>query len=425
MNMEFSCKRLEYNSFEKLNTIQNLNKKQVDNYVLFGYNKEKFTEDLHDYRSLIFYDKKLIAYGPPKSTNYESFKNNNKNFNENINVDLFVEGTMIMFYYNNYKSQWETSTRGNIGATCSFFQNSSKKTFRNMFDESCNMSFLDVSKLDKSLCYIFVMNHPDNRIVNKCDIPTLHLVKVYKITNNEEEETFSVEVLKELNTIKEMFVNTLVQFPQLDLSNTENNNTYLEIENFVNNSSFQLMGVIIYDNINDIRTKIRNEKYETVRKLRGNQPKLDYRYLELKKNKNINKYLQYYPEHKENFDEYWNKTKEFTNDLYNYYVETHITKSKKIDEIPKEFKSHAYNLHQIYLNNLRPNKYSMQRTHVISYVNQLPEALLLHALNYKKKQNSNLSIQIPDDELNNNLSMPLAPRNISKENFSSLQSTPN
>ncbi len=424
--MEFSCKSLEYNSFEKLNTIHNINKKQLDNYTLFGYNKEKFTEDLHDYRSLIFYNKNLIAYGPPKSTNYDLFKNNNNNFSENIDVDLFVEGTMIMLYYNNYTTQWETSTRGNIGATCSFFQNSSKKTFRNMFDESCNMSFLDISKLDKSLCYIFVMNHPDNRIVNKCDIPTLHLVKVYKINNNEQEETFDIQVLKELNSIKEMFVNTLVQFPQLDLNDSSNNITYESIEEFVNKSSFQVMGVIIYDKINDVRTKIRNNKYESVRKLRGNQPKLDYRYLELKKNKNINKYLQYFPEHKENFDEYWNKTREFTNDLYKYYVETHITKSKKMDDIPKEFKSHAYNLHQFYLNNLRPNKYSMQKNHVINYVNQLPEAMLLHALNYKKKQPSTLSIKIPEISINDKISIPLAPRNnVNNENFESTQSTPN
>ena len=424
--MEFSCKSLEYNSFEKLNTIHNINKKQLDNYTLFGYNKEKFTEDLHDYRSLIFYNKNLIAYGPPKSTNYDLFKNNNNNFSENIDVDLFVEGTMIMLYYNNYTEQWETSTRGNIGATCSFFQNSSKKTFRNMFDESCNMSFLDISKLDKSLCYIFVMNHPDNRIVNKCDIPTLHLVKVYKINNNEQEETFDIQVLKELNSIKEMFVNTLVQFPQLDLNDSSNNITYESIEEFVNNSSFQVMGVIIYDKLNDVRTKIRNNKYESVRKLRGNQPKLDYRYLELKKNKNINKYLQYFPEHKENFDEYWNKTREFTNDLYKYYVETHITKSKKMDDIPKEFKSHAYNLHQFYLNNLRPNKYSMQKNHVINYVNQLPEAMLLHALNYKKRKPSLLTIKIPEASINDKISIPLAPRNnVNNENFESTQSTPN
>ena len=175
------------------------------------------------------------------------------------------------------------------------------------------------------------------------------------------------------------------------------------------------MGLILYDKERDIRTKIRNKNYEFVRKLRGNQPKLDYRYLELKKNKTINKYLQFFPEHKENFDEFWNKTKEFTNDLYEFYVETHIKKTKNIQDIPKEFKPHLYNLHQYYINDLRPNKFSLQRMHVISYVNHLPEALLLFALNYKKNKKNHLRLEIPDEDLSIlNSDIPMAPRYVSK-----------
>ena len=421
--MSFSSKNLEYNSFNQLNKIHNLNKKQYSDYTLFGYNKDTLTDDLLDYRSLIFYKNKLLGYCPPKSISYELFKTTYNNNSEAIKLELFVEGTMIMLYYNSDTEEWETSTRGNIGANTSFFQNKSKKTFRNMFDESCNMSFLDINKLNKDLCYIFVMNHPDNRIVTKCDIPELYLVKVYKITNNED-ETFNVDVLNNLSTIKHTIINTLIKYPDdymksIDMNinkcmDVNNNINYTLIEACVNMLHYNYMGFVIYDSARDIRTKIRNQKYEYVRKLRGNQPKLDYRYLELKKNKNINKYLQYFPEHKENFDEYWNKTKDFTIDLYQYYVDTHITKTKQMDTVPKEFKPHIYNLHQYYLQDLRPSKYTLQKTHVISYVNNLPEAMLLYALNYKKNH-LNLSLIIPDTIDNIYNTVPPVPRVKSKD----------
>tara|TARA_B100002019_G_C21253953_1_gene592800 strand:- start:384 stop:1718 length:1335 start_codon:yes stop_codon:yes gene_type:complete len=423
-NMSFSSKTLEYNSFEQLNKIHNLNKKQSNDYTLLGYKKDTITDDLYDYRSLIFYNNKLLAYAPPKSISYELFKTSYPEHDENLELELFVEGTMIMLYYNSETTTWETSTRGNIGATTSFFQNKSKKTFRNMFDEACNMSFLDINILNKELCYIFVMNHPDNRIVTRCDIPELYLVKIYKIINNED-NTFDVQVLNNLNSIKEEIPNTLIKYPdqlmnQLNLSindfKDESNNFHYEKLNAITKGfNYNIMGVVLYDKIRDIRTKIRNDRYEYVRKLRGNQPKLDYRYLELKKNKNINRYLQYYPEHKENFDEYWNKTKDFTNDLYNNYVETHITKNKQMSTVNKEFRPHIYNLHQYYLQDLRPNKYTLQKSHVISYVNNLPEAMLLYALNYKKNKVLNLSIEIPDVSSDSFDDVPAAPRSKSND----------
>lgn len=410
----FSTKNLEYNNYDKLNNIHNINKKSKDNYTLMGYNKENITDDICDYRSLVFYNKKLLAYCPPKTISYEMFKNTYNTVNEDINIELFVEGTMIMLYYNHELNEWHTSTRGNIGASTSFFQNKSKKTFKNMFDEACNISFLDINKLDKDLCYIFVMNHPDNRIVTKCDIPSLYLVKVYKIFNKED-DTFEVQVLNDISYMKTIIENTLLKYPNDIINNSkftvDNTISYDNIDNAIKTYDFTIMGIVIYNKTSDIRTKIRNQKYEYVRKLRGNQPKLDYRYLELKKNKTISRYLQYFPEHKDNFDEFWEKTKEFTNDLYTYYVDTHIKKTEKMENIPKEFRSHLYNLHQYYLNDLRPNKYTLQRQHVISYVNNLPEAMLLYALNYKKSHTLKLSIQIPHVDVKDELlSIPMAPR---------------
>ena len=83
-DMQFSSKNLEYNSFNELNKIHNLNKKQYNDYTLFGYKKDTLTDDLLDYRSLVFYKNKLLGYSPPKSISYELFKTTYHNNSEII-----------------------------------------------------------------------------------------------------------------------------------------------------------------------------------------------------------------------------------------------------------------------------------------------------------------------------------------------------
>ena len=54
------------------------------------------------------------------------------------------------------------------------------------------------------------------------------------------------------------------------------------------------MGIIVKHENGD-RTKFRNPNYEHVKKLRGNNSKLQFQYLTLHKEM-INEYLKYYPE---------------------------------------------------------------------------------------------------------------------------------
>ena len=52
------------------------------------------------------------------------------------------------------------------------------------------------------------------------------------------------------------------------------------------------------------RTKIRNREYEFVRRLKGNSPKLQFQYYNLLRQRKIQTYLNYYPEHKDKFLRY-------------------------------------------------------------------------------------------------------------------------
>ena len=57
-------------------------------------------------------------------------------------------------------------------------------------------------------------------------------------------------------------------------------------------NDYKIVGAVV--KCNGVRTKIRNPTYENVRLLRGNQPKLQYRYLMLRSNQKVSEYLKYY-----------------------------------------------------------------------------------------------------------------------------------
>ena len=66
------------------------------------------------------------------------------------------------------------------------------------------------------------------------------------------------------------------------------------------NTPYNIVGVMIYAP-DGTRTKLRNPNYEDIRKLRGNQAKLQYQYLTLRQNGKMKDFLIYYPEYKKIF----------------------------------------------------------------------------------------------------------------------------
>ena len=131
------------------------------------------------------------------------------------------------------------------------------------------------------------------------------------------------------------------------------------------------------------RYKYRNPNYEHVRHLRGNQPKLQFQYLSLRKEGKVGEYLQYYREHRKVFNEFRNAIHDYTNELFQNYVKCYIKKEKQLTEFPEKFRTHMYNLHhELYLKILMPiNKY-INKTEVIHYFNNIHPAKQMFTLNY-------------------------------------------
>ena len=124
-----------------------------------------------------------------------------------------------------------------------------------------------------------------------------------------------------------------------------------------------------------------------VRQLRGNQPKSQYRYLVLRNQGKVGDYLKYYPEDSKSFNIYRNQIHDFTKQLHNNYIKCYVNKVKPLLEYPYQYRSHMFQLHQDYINNLREKQGSITRSFVINYINNMHPAKLMYSLNYHLRKN--------------------------------------
>ena len=372
------------NLYDQIQNIVNkyskfLSVKNYKNKKLFNYNKEIIISQGYNIysgigicRSIITNNEnKILMISPSKSIKYDIFIKDYPNIYDLV-VEQFIEGTMMNVFWDPQYESWEFSTKTNIGGNTTFFN---EKTFRVLFEEVAEYAKLDLTQLDKNVCYSFVFQHPENRIVSKFNQINLFLIEAYKITND------AIEVLDTRELLKtEAFNNTKVFCPMI----YDSNNSYEELYNFYTNKSlhYTLMGVVIRDKSTNLRTKIRNPCYEMVRRLRGNNPKLQYHYYSLLKENMIHLFLTYYPEYKDDFISFENKDKIFNETLYKNYVSCYIKKEKQLNEYPKNYKTHMYKLHQIYKDFLQSKKSSMDLITVKKYTMTLDIKLYLWSVNY-------------------------------------------
>jgi hypothetical protein len=385
-------------------------------YTIIKYNKEKlkimentgepYFNVLSKFRSLVVRNNKLIVFSPEKSLNFETFNKKYENINECWMED-FIDGTMINVFFDNINNTWEIATRSTVGGNIVFFndiknysffnydnqfQHYNNITFRTMFFESCNYNNFDLNSLNTNYSYSFVMQHPFNRIVTPVQRPFIYLVKVYEIDNT----SFPIVYVKEKNLLEfvnkppHIFANTNVQLVNkysLEISLNELKTHY---DNKL--APYHCVGTIIY-NKDGTRTKIRNVNYEEVRKLRGNQPKLQYNYLCLKKENKIKEFLHYYPEHVLLFNKFKLLMFEYTNELFTNYISCFIKKHKHLKEYPFQYKNHMYHIHQKYICDLKPNAKVVDKKLVIDYVNNLHPAQQMFVINYKYNPPTETSVE--------------------------------
>ena len=376
-----------------------LNKDDQSHYII-RYIKDKL-EDKESinfygkYRSVIIHNESnnVIGFSPPKSKKLDEFIKTNEF--TNVDVEELVEGTMINMFFDKNKEEWEIATKSNIGAKNKFVQEEDVKMFREMFLEACINAGVDFEKLpicnkDKKsvegnyYSYSFVMQHPKNRIVsrtkeNKC---VIYLIEMYEI-NRMPDNTGTIINKVDLENFKDLLTSLNIQVPKkFTFSGYDECIRYIEEEKaWCENDYICFGGIVLRNKLTNERAKIRTDKYEYIRKLRGNQIKPKYHYLTLRKKKKLQEYLKYYPEEKNKYDVYRSEVSDYVYNLWQAYIGCYIKKQKPIKEWPREYRVHMFNIHKIYTE----TKDIITLNKVYIYFNNLHESQQMFSINYKNK----------------------------------------
>tara|TARA_A100001015_G_C15039566_1_gene738703 strand:- start:722 stop:2029 length:1308 start_codon:yes stop_codon:yes gene_type:complete len=386
--LEKNMKDIKSDDVDWKNKVTNLKRliekeKELNNRFIIRYSKDNInSNNIHSYglyRSLITDGNKIISFSPQKSQSLDNFKNISKE-NE-IVYQEYVEGTMINMYYD---GKWQIATRSNIGADIKFnFETS--LTFRDMFLEAFSNKGLEFDMFSKKYSYSFVLQHPENRIVVPFNKANIVLTNIYECKNKTVREI-------DINDENEEWISksniNLINFPKNIASILgEDNLTLEEIENKVHQGlDYTIQGIVLINKNKGIRSKIRNQNYENVRILKGNSPKLQYQYYNLRNFGKVKEFLNYYPEYKERFSKLRTQLHKWTDKLWSNYLKCYVNKEKPLIEFPFEFRNHIYNLHSIYLNELVMKKRYVGKSVVINYVNDLPPDHLMSSINYPLKK---------------------------------------
>jgi len=361
-------------------------------YKVIRYDKHVLNDDfISTYglcRSIIVNENnKIVCFSPPKSIPTDEFIKKYPNKTDAIVAQEFVEGTMINVFWDEnigLSGGWEIATRNTVGATSGFYKSTNSKTFRTMFLEAAQENNLYLNNLNPAYCFSFVLQHPENRIVVPFNKARIYLAAVYNIDNTEPNNirvySYNMDEMRMLN-----WMNADIKFPQ-----TYNLDSYTELINQYAsmNTSYDVLGFVLYNTQTGERSKIRNPVYEQVRALRGNQPKLQYQYLTLRKQNKVKDFLTYYPENKRNFSEYREQLHLFTNTLFMNYISCYIKKEKPLKQYSEQYRTHMFELHKLYITSLREKSLVVNNRTVIDYVNNLQTTLLMYCLNFHMRKRS-------------------------------------
>lgn len=168
------------------------------------------------------------------------------------------EGTIIRVFWNEYDNLWFISTHRRINGRNSRWAG---RAFGVIFDEIFGY---DYSMLDKSMTYVFLMSCEDNKIVCRVDKNVIRLVDAYK----NDERIYPLPTIGHPSILYPMY---------LDIK------TFEDLCKNISSLDWRTTtGIFLLDKQNNNTLKVNSPKYMFYRDIRGNEPSLRFRYLQLR-----------------------------------------------------------------------------------------------------------------------------------------------
>ena len=346
-------------------------------------------------RGVVFDNNKLVMKGFPYTIEYTKI-NNQQEINDNI-VSIFnecsfydaYEGSLIrMFHYNDkwflstnrkfdaFKSKW--ASKESFG---SFFKKALENEYKNNVKFRSTFDFNpevdDIierfqSVLDKKKQYMFLLlNSPENRIVSSAyENPTFFHVGTFIDMELDMSDDLSIPYPKEhkFSDINDLY-------------------DYVEMMDYKKHQ-----GIIVFAPGN-LQYKIFNQDYYELYKVRGNEPSIKFRYLQVRMNKKYSDMLHFlYPEYQEAFAEYENYIYTIATDIMNSYIERFI--KKNYVTVPVEEFQVVRDCHGWHLSNRFENKINIDK--VIEILNQQPATNINRMIRKRIAEKNNPTLVIVD-----------------------------
>lgn len=139
-------------------------------------------------------------------------------------------------------------------------------------------------------------------------------------------------------------------------------------------------GWILHDGLGGQRIMLAGF-YEQARAMRLISNYAPYRLIELRRRNDLDDYLQIFPEEVDVYETLKTKIDEVAVELLNYYLGRWQKKSMSWADIPKQYHKHIAAVNNIYHIDLKPNHMVVEKTNVLSYINELPAAQLVFLVN--------------------------------------------
>jgi hypothetical protein len=329
---------------------------------------------MHIYRSAIIGANKLLCLAPSKSVSLDELLENSDD-NTLFKVEEIVEGTMINLFWDE-RIGWEIATKKGVSGNYFYFRNQyqgngEQKTFRQMFLDAFTqkpnvLADLELlAYLDKTCCYTFVLQHPLNHIVLNVKEPTVYLVYMHKLA---EPMSYSYAPVncEEMNTY---FLNAGVKFP-VNCDNHFNKSLFATKYIELSTRATKAPGYMITDFKTGLRASFENHEYTSLKTLRGNHPNMFFHYLMLRKSKEVERFINHFPQYSQLFQEFNTRFSDYVSMIYQLYVDVFITKTKDIKTIEDKKALFFINRihYSIYLPSLKMTKMKITRQIVEAFL---------------------------------------------------------
>ena len=237
-----------------------------------------------------------------------------KNISLPYELEYCEDGTSIRLY--NHDGCWITATNRCLNAKYSKW--SSKKSFDKMFWECFDDSLL--LNLDKEYTYMFVLRHTENRLVVKHSQD--QLVYICKINNNTGLEDWN-----------DQFNNPKIERPlKINFGMDIEDITSKDLRHLFNNTK-RGIALKFTTKSGSMFYKLDFPSYTRAKELRGNDPCIYHRYIELLSNEEAVKEFEYlFSEYKPEFYRIQSEILQICRDIFRLYISSHVKRSVLVDD---------------------------------------------------------------------------------------------